>query len=105
MCRMLGTSRLLYSIFFCKQKTAYEMRISDWSSDVCSSDLSWLALNPILPSRPEQSMANPPASARGDVSFSEYMKSTSPRRPTRHLGSLAMSQTSKGCDLRRSRHD
>src|SRR3546814_4056982 len=27
-------------IFFCKQKPAYEMRISDWSSDVCSSDLS-----------------------------------------------------------------
>src|SRR3546814_3208494 len=25
--------------FFVKQKTAYEMRISDWSSDVCSSDL------------------------------------------------------------------
>src|SRR3546814_17233262 len=25
--------------FFCKQKTAYEVRISDWSSDVCSSDL------------------------------------------------------------------
>src|SRR3546814_5097494 len=25
--------------FFCSQKTAYEMRISDWSSDVCSSDL------------------------------------------------------------------
>src|SRR3546814_12715972 len=25
--------------FFCKQKTAYEMRISDWSSDVCSSEL------------------------------------------------------------------
>src|SRR3546814_9358862 len=36
---------LLFSIvvlffFFFKQKTAYEMRISDWSSDVCSSDLS-----------------------------------------------------------------
>src|SRR3546814_20777375 len=28
--------------FFLKQKTAYEMRISDWSSDVCSSDLSAL---------------------------------------------------------------
>src|SRR3546814_5282858 len=27
--------------FFFKQKTAYEMRISDWSSDVCSSDLPW----------------------------------------------------------------
>src|SRR3546814_2097967 len=28
-----------FSFFFFKQKTAYEMRISDWSSDVCSSDL------------------------------------------------------------------
>src|SRR3546814_3772505 len=28
-----------YIFFFFKQKTAYEMRISDWSSDVCSSDL------------------------------------------------------------------
>src|SRR3546814_3665698 len=27
-------------VFFFKQKTAYEMRISDWSSDVCSSDLN-----------------------------------------------------------------
>src|SRR3546814_11219745 len=31
-----------FFVFFFKQKTAYEMRISDWSSDVCSSDL-WLA--------------------------------------------------------------
>src|SRR3546814_8396177 len=30
---------LLFCFFFFKQKTAYEMRISDWSSDVCSSDL------------------------------------------------------------------
>src|SRR3546814_1757802 len=30
---------LLFFFFFFKQKTAYEMRISDWSSDVCSSDL------------------------------------------------------------------
>src|SRR3546814_17100070 len=29
----------LVHVFFFKQKTAYEMRISDWSSDVCSSDL------------------------------------------------------------------
>src|SRR3546814_7326492 len=32
-------SFLMYVFFFFKQKTAYEMRISDWSSDVCSSDL------------------------------------------------------------------
>src|SRR3546814_3873858 len=32
-------SRFFFCFFFFKQKTAYEMRISDWSSDVCSSDL------------------------------------------------------------------
>src|SRR3546814_20681815 len=32
--------RVVFSVFFFKQKTAYEMRISDWSSDVCSSDLA-----------------------------------------------------------------
>src|SRR3546814_1009880 len=36
-------------VFFFKQKTAYEMRISDWSSDVCSSDL--------LPTYPEIKVA------------------------------------------------
>src|SRR3546814_9444159 len=35
----LRASLLLVLFFFFKQKTAYEMRISDWSSDVCSSDL------------------------------------------------------------------
>src|SRR3546814_3826671 len=32
---------VVHVFFFFKQKTAYEMRISDWSSDVCSSDLVW----------------------------------------------------------------
>src|SRR3546814_20411915 len=36
-------------IFFFKQKTAYEMRISDWSSDVCSSDLTDCAGGPDRP--------------------------------------------------------
>src|SRR3546814_11793715 len=30
---------MYFVLFFCKQNTAYDMRISDWSSDVCSSDL------------------------------------------------------------------
>src|SRR3546814_7024269 len=34
-----GLLFVLLFVFFFKQKTAYEMRISDWSSDVCSSDL------------------------------------------------------------------
>src|SRR3546814_3181069 len=33
---------IFFVFFFFKQKTAYEMRISDWSSDVCSSDLRQL---------------------------------------------------------------
>src|SRR3546814_8078659 len=36
---MAYIARMYYVFFFFKQKTAYEMRISDWSSDVCSSDL------------------------------------------------------------------
>src|SRR3546814_1027118 len=43
MCTVFGLRSwqfLTAGFFFCfKQKTAYEMRISDWSSDVCSSDL------------------------------------------------------------------
>src|SRR3546814_6880309 len=34
-------SIIMFLVFFFKQKTAYEMRISDWSSDVCSSDLEF----------------------------------------------------------------
>src|SRR3546814_3351804 len=37
--RFLMFTRKCFLFFFFKQKTAYEMRISDWSSDVCSSDL------------------------------------------------------------------
>src|SRR3546814_17783698 len=38
--------------FFFKQKTAYEMRISDWSSDVCSSDLHAPAEHPPASAEP-----------------------------------------------------
>src|SRR3546814_7523457 len=40
-------------VFFVKQKTAYEMRISDWSSDVCSSDL----LSKVLRARREMQVS------------------------------------------------
>src|SRR3546814_1687492 len=39
MWKMLESFIVFCVFFFFKQKTAYEMRISDWSSDVCSSDL------------------------------------------------------------------
>src|SRR3546814_9383931 len=55
-------------IFFFKQKTAYEMRISDWSSDVCSSDL--LRRRRLLPEgavlrRPGLRAEVPPGGRRG----------------------------------------
>src|SRR3546814_8192747 len=39
LCNIIFWVVLCVFFFFFKQKTAYEMRISDWSSDVCSSDL------------------------------------------------------------------
>src|SRR3546814_11996356 len=39
---------IFYFFFFFKQKTAYEMRISDWSSDVCSSDLEDIVASQIV---------------------------------------------------------
>src|SRR3546814_9533445 len=53
MCSSVWACALLSCFFvFFKQKTAYEMRISDWSSDVCSSDLCGLETDnqtPIVP--------------------------------------------------------
>src|SRR3546814_1809260 len=49
--------------FFFKQKTAYEMRISDWSSDVCSSDLPSAA--PLSRSRADR-QEHPNAGTAGD---------------------------------------
>src|SRR3546814_3072904 len=43
---------LVSVFFFFKQKTAYEMRISDWSSDVCSSDLDRQVAGHFLPDGP-----------------------------------------------------
>src|SRR3546814_4118567 len=47
---------LVSFFFFFKQKTAYEVRISDWSSDVCSSDLPGTATTPAACRRPDGTM-------------------------------------------------
>src|SRR3546814_6413502 len=52
---------MFFVFFFCKQKTAYEMRISDWSSDVCSSDLL-RNHSSLLPARKPAGCEHPPAS-------------------------------------------
>src|SRR3546814_2791297 len=56
-----------FSFFFFKQKTAYEMRISDWSSDVCSSDLSR------APTMPDQFRKPMPFAAFASQEFDSTM--------------------------------
>src|SRR3546814_6180606 len=64
---------VFFFFFFFKQKTAYEMRISDWSSDVCSSDLApaEAQIAPALPQAvaPAQAESTDPASnvGSGDI--------------------------------------
>src|SRR3546814_5302988 len=53
----------VFGVFFFKQKTAYEMRISDWSSDVCSSDLA--AAAPAVLAGPEGGSGTAAVSACG----------------------------------------
>src|SRR3546814_5626093 len=72
--------------FFCfKQKTAYDMRISDWSSDVCSSDL----LRPIL-----DPVAQSPC-REGDLFFKEVLmtKHTQTTRTDQEIADLIAAET------------
>src|SRR3546814_19068790 len=61
---------IISRIFFFKQKTAYEMRISDWSSDVCSSDLADLVLRLEIDALRVQTAVIDP---RVDIEFSEAL--------------------------------
>src|SRR3546814_3246780 len=77
--------------FFFKQKTAYEMRISDWSSDVCSSDLSAahvtrieLVNNRLIPNAMEPRADN----ARYDKATGESTLFTTSQNP--HLARLLL---------------
>src|SRR3546814_3503974 len=71
---MWCTHMYLCFFFFYKQKTAYEMRISDWSSDVCSSDLC-----PARPGRPEPHPEADGATVMPDVA------AVSPEIAVRHV--------------------
>src|SRR3546814_3231468 len=72
-------------VFFFKQKTAYEMRISDWSSDVCSSDLLGVAAG-VASSSPHPTAASTRTStaATGRTRFMRGARSR--RRPASTAG-------------------
>src|SRR3546814_3550765 len=63
--------------FFFKQKTAYEMRISDWSSDVCSSDLGPVTLA-APPASEKKRFISAPTSARAVPATARFAVAASP---------------------------
>src|SRR3546814_16000373 len=83
-----------YFVFFFKQKTAYEMRISDWSSDVCSSDLRGHQL--------ELEGADPPQPAAADGGAERARQARGPAAPDDD-GDLLRAVAGRG--RRRPEHD
>src|SRR3546814_12502574 len=59
------------TFFFFKQKTAYDMRISDWSSDVCSSDLEYV--DDLLPVTRLLHVRDRAAATVGEAGFGDFL--------------------------------
>src|SRR3546814_6264471 len=74
-------SVIIVLFFFFKQKTAYEMRISDWSSDVCSSDLRSSRARSRTAAR--QSAARLPRCANAKPRSSSPLRARAPRMRSR----------------------
>src|SRR3546814_18055151 len=72
----------MFFVFFFKQKKAYEMRMSDWSSDVCSSDLARVYHSPIRkPSSTLPSRAAARADARSSSGRTQHPSVPARRSP------------------------
>src|SRR3546814_7738252 len=79
--------------FFFKQKTAYEMRISDWSSDVCSSDLGRISVAEAQAAHYlarsvglEQELASQAAALRDEAGKMQYAMSEQLQARDRQIG-------------------
>src|SRR3546814_1520999 len=76
-------------VFFVKQKTAYEMRISDWSSDVCSSDLlppprsCGIRYSPISRMNTSMQPVITPGADKGSVTWRKVRSGLAPRSSER----------------------
>src|SRR3546814_114536 len=71
-CTQCSVCYVVICVFFFKQKTAYEMRISDWSSDVCSSDLRGHARSGPAPIPPRTRIAMTIA-AKFEIEYLQYL--------------------------------
>src|SRR3546814_5895132 len=84
-----------YVFFFFKQKTAYEMRISDWSSDVCSSDLFDMEANVTPPARTGRSGSYSRSAASVAAASAASMRTTE-RATKRDSSSIDRKSVVKG---------
>src|SRR3546814_3109511 len=86
-------------LFFVKQKTAYDMRISDWSSDVCSSDLT----QPLVRTRGRCQSAARARRQADQAALSDAGQDAPPRlRAVRHAGRSASRQLSALSEIGRA---
>src|SRR3546814_15975604 len=83
--------KILLLFCFFKQKTAYELRISDWSSDVCSSDLSFTSLLKLR----SNAHSFPCACSQLASVSSAFLLNQSKRPPFRFPSGFSSSQVSK----------
>src|SRR3546814_8365647 len=92
----------MYSVlFFFKQKTAYEMRISDWSSDVCSSDLAL----PAVPGAARGRAIPDPAPPDRDRAFDEHRGEACRAHAAHGAGAGRIRQSGRGAGIRAARLD
>src|SRR3546814_8754482 len=78
---------MIYYFFFFKQKTAYEVRISDWSSDVCSSDLPHryeIGIGQIIEKRHVNERRNEQYEDHSGERYSQATRAEQPFRSLRH---------------------
>src|SRR3546814_6325538 len=89
---VFSIQRKEFNIFFVKQKTAYELRISDWSSDVCSSDRVRGSRRCRQPTPCSRSNRRSPLSAslRSDVSCNEKRRARGGRLDAQHAAQLQL---------------
>src|SRR3546814_17419979 len=86
-----------FFFFFFKQKTAYEMRISDWSSDVCSSDLEITPLH-----RCSREAFAGPADGSSRCFPPQRSRPAMPRRRPADTGAASMRACSSSFETRRT---
>src|SRR3546814_15726005 len=85
--------------FFFKQKTAYEMRISDWSSDVCSSDLFDIGFEGRA--RSDRAELQPPVDLAADI---DVGGTEAVARDKRLAGDRAFERVERGGERAEARH-